>query len=287
MARPRKDGIDYFPFDTDFFSDKKIRILKSRFGADGILVYIYLLCEIYRQDYYIRLDEDYEFLISDELGMSSDKVKQVLKFLLERSLLESILFQSDTIITSRGIQKRFQEAVKSRASKTAIEVDARYWLLSESETQPFIKCTKNADYSENNEGFSKKNSDCSEKNATKKSKVNKSKEKENKSNVICSELDKPAPRSTGSGILIPLIDKTTYDVPLEKIKEWEETFPAVDVKLQLKRMAAWSDANPRRKKTRMGVERFIVNLLSKEQDRGRDYQKQDQVSFNPEDWMNE
>ena len=40
MARPRKDGIDYFPFDTDFFSDKKIRILKSRFGADAILVYI-------------------------------------------------------------------------------------------------------------------------------------------------------------------------------------------------------------------------------------------------------
>ena len=89
MARPRKDGIDYFPFDTDFFSDKKIRILKSRFGADGILVYIYLLCEIYRQGYYIRLDEDYEFLISDELGMSSDKVKQVLNKLVDNWLLIS------------------------------------------------------------------------------------------------------------------------------------------------------------------------------------------------------
>ena len=34
-------------------------------------------------------------------------------------------------------------------------------------------------------------------------------------------------------------------------------------------MQAWSDANPSKRKTKRGVERFIVNWLSREQDRGR------------------
>ena len=169
MARPRKRGIDYFPFDVDFFSDKKIRILKSRFGADGIAIYLYLLCEIYKNGYYIQIDDDYEYIIADDLSMSNEKVKQVLKFLLERSLLDSKLFQSDTIITSRGIQCRFQEAIKTRASKSEIEVESKYWLLSENETQPFIKFTLNGDYSEKNPSYS-------EKNDTKESKVKESKE---------------------------------------------------------------------------------------------------------------
>ena len=34
-------------------------------------------------------------------------------------------------------------------------------------------------------------------------------------------------------------------------------------------MRAWSDANPSKRKTKRGVERFIVNWLSREQDKGR------------------
>ncbi len=108
MARPRKKGLDYFPLGIDFFSVIKVRILKSRFGVDGIAIYLYLLCEIYKNGYYIHLDEDFEYIMSDDLNMSSDKVKQVLKFLLERSLFDNKLFQSDTILTSAGIQRRFQ-----------------------------------------------------------------------------------------------------------------------------------------------------------------------------------
>ena len=40
MSRPPKAGIDYFPLDVDFFTDKKIRILKARYGADGIAIYL-------------------------------------------------------------------------------------------------------------------------------------------------------------------------------------------------------------------------------------------------------
>lgn len=170
LARPRKDGLDYFPLDVDLFEDDKIKILKARYGADGIILYLYLLCRIYRQGYYMQVNEDFEYIISEDLKMSPDKVKQVLTFLLSRSLFDNTLFQSDAVLTSAGIQKRFQLAVKERAKKNPIKT-GRYWLLKKEETEPFIKCTLFGDYSGKNENYSGKNPDKSREQSLKESKV--------------------------------------------------------------------------------------------------------------------
>lgn len=108
MARRKQEGNRFFRLDVDFFSDKKIKILKARYGADGITLYMYLLCEIYKSGYYLKIDDDFEFIVSDDLNMDSNKVKQVLNFLLERSLFDNTLFQSDKVLTSAGIQRRYQ-----------------------------------------------------------------------------------------------------------------------------------------------------------------------------------
>ena len=71
MPRPQKAGIDYFPLDVNFFADKKVKILKARYGADGVAIYLYLLCEIYRAGYYIKFDDDALFITSDDLGTVS------------------------------------------------------------------------------------------------------------------------------------------------------------------------------------------------------------------------
>lgn len=171
MARQKKQGIDYFSLDCDFFSDKKIKILKARYGADGITIYLYLLCEIYRNGFYIIVDDDFYYIMSDDLNMNCDKVKQVLTFLLERSMFDKQLFQSDAVLTSAGIQRRFQLAVKTRAKKNPIEVE-RFWLLKKEETEPFIKVTLFNDNSEKKENNSKKNNDNSQEKSLKESKVN-------------------------------------------------------------------------------------------------------------------
>lgn len=176
MSRPQKEGIDYFPFDIDFFSDPKIKILKARYGVDGIAIYVYLLCEIYRSGYYIRFNDDSQYIISDDLKMSPDKVMQVLKFLLERSLFDNKLFQSDAVLTSTGIQKRFQLAVKERAKKNPIQVEG-FWILSEEKTEPFIKVNSFINKSGNNEDYSGKNSDTSRELSLKEGKVKKIKVK--------------------------------------------------------------------------------------------------------------
>ena len=51
MARKKQEGNRFFRMDADFFSDRKIKILKARYGADGIVLYLYLLCEIYKTGY--------------------------------------------------------------------------------------------------------------------------------------------------------------------------------------------------------------------------------------------
>ena len=166
-------GLDYFPLDTDFLNDNKIRILKARYKNDGVIMYLFLLAEIYRSDngYYIQVDDDFEYILSDQLFMDINKVKQVLNFLLKRSLFNDKLFSSDKVLTSAGIQRRWQLAKKEAARKTPIKV-GRYWLLSEEETEPFIKCTLFEIDPGKTKSYSGKNQSNSAEESLKKSKVN-------------------------------------------------------------------------------------------------------------------
>lgn len=172
MARPQKKGLLYFPFDTDFFADLKIRALSARYGSDGLIFYIWLLAEIYRENgYYIVWNEDSEDAAIASLGLSEGSMKQIMTFLASRSLIVEItLASSDTIITSPNIQKRYQEAAKSL--RREIIVDCEIWLLNEEETASFIKVTQNSDKYSKNHNKSVKNESKSRKNPTNKIKVN-------------------------------------------------------------------------------------------------------------------
>ena len=175
MARPRQDGLLYFSFDTDFFyADKRIKRLHSKYGNDGLIFYIYLLTEIYRKGYYISWDEEAAEDAAADLHFKEGFTEQVLTYLVSRSLLTmSKLANSVTVITSPGIQRRYQEAVKGK--KRQIEVNREIWLLSKEETAPCIKVAQNYSFSEKNQSKSEKNQSKPKKNHIKESKVNKSK----------------------------------------------------------------------------------------------------------------
>lgn len=269
MARPQREGLLYFPFDVEFFSDKKIKILRARYGVKGVSLYIYLLCEVYKNGYYVKLDDDYEYLISGELNMSAEEIKQVMRFLLERSLFDYKLFQSDNVITSLGIQRRFQEAVKSSAKRSPRIID-KFWLLSEEETQSFIKVTHFQNYALHNPDYVKQNGGKSENNDTKEKKVKEIKEKEIKDlkNNNSSELLKAPEPEEKAVIELTLNDKSQYPVYKADIDRWGELYPAVDIIQELRKMAGWIEANPQKRKTRTGIKKFINSWLSKAQDKG-------------------
>ena len=177
MARPRKQGLLYFSFDTDFFySDRRIKALRSRFGNDGIVLYIWILCEAYKEKgYYLTYDNDCIDNMITDLGLTEGFIEQVMEYLASRSLLTkiSILASSVTTITSPGIQKRYQEAMKGQ--KRTIDVIGEIWLLKKEETASFIKVTQE-------EAISEKNPSISEKNPLKEKKIKERKVKESKTN---------------------------------------------------------------------------------------------------------
>lgn len=173
MARPVKSGLDYFPTDVDIFSDFKVKILRGRYGSDGVLLYIYLLCEIYKKGYFLEFNSDVLYCLMADLNMSEDKTRQIINFLLERSLFDDKLFQSDKVLTAASIQRRYQEACRNR--KRDIEVVEKFWVLDENETLSFIKVYPKNSKSNNNPSKSEKNTDKSGINSTKESKVKESK----------------------------------------------------------------------------------------------------------------
>lgn len=108
MGRNKKTGLDYFPFDIDFFQDLKIRKLIKYQGGKAIAVYALLLCNIYKQGYYMRWDEELPFTISEQTGFEEAYIREVIKCCMVVGLFSKELFESDKVLTSSGIQDRYK-----------------------------------------------------------------------------------------------------------------------------------------------------------------------------------
>ena len=142
MARPIKKGIDYFSFDTDFFTnDRKIKKLRLKYNSLGIIVYIYLITQAYKEyGYYLIYDEDIHTDIIDLLGCQEKELTDIINYLIDIKLLTSLEIARDIkILTSERIQRTYQASVKVRGHKTKVIVNKEIWLLSEEETPDYMK----------------------------------------------------------------------------------------------------------------------------------------------------
>ena len=155
MSRNIKDGLLFFSVDTDLFQNRKVKVLKAYFGADGITIYLYILCSIYDNGYFLGIDEDFKYIIGDELNIDREKSGKVLEFLIERDFFDKEIYTKYSVLTSVNIQKRYQNAVKERVKKKPRAV-GKYWLLSKSETVANLiipdHSQEESDCSQDNEG---------------------------------------------------------------------------------------------------------------------------------------
>jgi hypothetical protein len=128
MARKNKPGLDYFPFDVDFFEDDKVELVSSEFGAMGEIITIRLLCRIYRNGYYCSWGKDENLLFAKRVGngVTGALVDEVVKGLFRRSFFHKGVFDRFAILTSKGIQTRYIDA-KERAKK--VEFFQEYTLI--------------------------------------------------------------------------------------------------------------------------------------------------------------
>lgn len=129
MARPRKDGLDYFPLDVNFLSDLKIKKIIRAYGAQAVAVVMSVLITIYRDNgYFATYDDDLIFIIADELKLEDGYVKNVIEKLIEVDFLNKEQKEKNNILTSIGIQERYLKACERRVKTT---LNATYSLLND------------------------------------------------------------------------------------------------------------------------------------------------------------
>lgn len=225
MARPKDDGLKYFPFDVDFFEDPKIRALRGKYGGDGVLVYLYLLTKIYKKGYYLSLDSDDDFILftAQDNFISENLTRQIIAYLFNRSLLDGKLAESVKALSAKSIQRRYQEA--KRGLKRDVVVKAKYWLLEKAETLGFIKVCPENGFSEINEDNSENYSDKSEKNCTKESKGKENKSKESKVGLPPKAALTPENRKT----LIEEYGRSVVEAYEQKYERWRVSKNAINV----------------------------------------------------------
>lgn len=128
MARPTRMGLGYFPLDTDFLNDRKIRRLSQKFKNQGVMTYIATLCEIYgSNEYYIPFSAEMCFDIGFSVQLEQKEVEEILLYCVEIHLFDRERLEQDGILTSYGIQVRFREIYRIGRRKMP---SLRYEVLS-------------------------------------------------------------------------------------------------------------------------------------------------------------
>ena len=94
-------------------------------------------------------------------------------------------------------------------------------------------------------------------------------------NTICSEQN----AHSLEFISLPLNDKTNFSISEDEVNKYQELYPNVDVSQELRNMKGWLDANPTKRKTKRGINRFVNGWLQRKQDTPKQQTKQ-----NDKDW---
>lgn len=188
-GRPPKRGIDYAGWSVNIFdNDTKMDKLLDAQGWCGFGIYFYLCQRAYGGDgYFYKWCYDDCATTARKMGggIGAGTVKETVDYCLQIGLFDKGLFDGWGVLTSRGIQKRYNEAIKGRDVK---EVVAEYWLLQNEENcKGLIKIPINIDLSKGNTNYpvgnvnyedGKANFKAQKERKVKKSKVKESKVKE-------------------------------------------------------------------------------------------------------------
>ena len=116
MSRPIKEGLDYFPHDTDAFTDEKIEILRYKHGAMGYMFYFFHLERIYRSpnSELDISDAETRQILARKLSVTEEEYNQILSTCIKYNCFNSLLYADKMILTSNGIKKRASQVIEKR-----------------------------------------------------------------------------------------------------------------------------------------------------------------------------
>jgi hypothetical protein len=120
MARPQKEGLDYFSLDVDMDQDDKVLLIEAKHKITGFAVLLKLLMKVYKEGYYYKWTEREQLLFSSRINVDTTTVTEVVNDCIKWEIFNHSLYDKYSILTSRGIQKRYIEAIKRRKEITLI-----------------------------------------------------------------------------------------------------------------------------------------------------------------------
>ena len=130
MARPIKEGLDYFPLNVVLNS--KFEIIEARFGIKGFAVIVKLFQYIYgTKGYYCEWDEDVLFVFAKRIGVGANSVSEILDTSLKKGIFNKDMYEKYSILTSEGIQQRYVEAKRGGYAR----ICKKYLLISIPKTE--------------------------------------------------------------------------------------------------------------------------------------------------------
>ena len=130
MPRIKKQGLDYFPLNTDFIHDRLVRRIMKREGDASLSVLIEVLSYIYSgEGYYVCADAlFYEDLSSNLYEKTSDDIRRIVSLAVEYGIFDAALHAKYGILTSADIQRQYLFSTKRR---NVSHLDPAYCLISE------------------------------------------------------------------------------------------------------------------------------------------------------------
>lgn len=131
MARPLKEGLDYFPLNVDIDQDDKVIMVEAQYPENGFKIIIKLLMRIYSNGYFSKWTKREQLIFSTRVNVNINYLSDVVNACIEEGLFNKSMYEEYEILTSQGIQERYLEAVKRRKQASFI---ADYWLIDDVES---------------------------------------------------------------------------------------------------------------------------------------------------------
>ena len=116
MARPIKQGLDYFPLDTNM--DDNFELIEAKYGLEGFGVLIKLYQRAYKEcGYFYPWTEKEQLLFSKRVNVDNNTVNNIIVDAVTYGIFDKRLYDKG-ILTSHGMQKRYIEATIRRKEIT-------------------------------------------------------------------------------------------------------------------------------------------------------------------------
>lgn len=247
----------------DFFNSKRIKKLRRLAGGDTYTI-IYLKMQLLSLKHegvieYTGLESSFAEELALDLDEAVENVQVTLQYLKNCGLIET----SDNIsfILPYAVENTGSEGSSAKRMRELRARNDKALPVSE-DPEPVTLCDQSVTMCAQRYGEKEIEKEIESEKEIERKERDREKRKKNS----CAE-PQPAEASAPPVITIPLNDGTEYPVTEEQVAEWMNLYPAVDIMQQLRNMRGWAINNPKKRKTKNGVKRFINSWLAKEQDK--------------------